>query len=236
MTKFMPHDLTSIFQLLIRLILLNGLFLGSNLPLLITFLIFGIDQSQQSPWLFFAASFTLGPALIALFRSSFAVIARQDVRIYRLYLGTYRHSFSKELLPIYLIQLLLFLLSFDRVIYPLIPGLSLLAPVYFLLRLGCLLILPFMALELALFKNPLKAVIKNSLILFFTKPLLHALTIFYVIFSLLIFNEMPASLVLFTFSLYPYLFISFDYSALTDRITLGKTKQRIERDDLSTNP
>ncbi|MGM0124091.1 hypothetical protein IGI37_001465 [Enterococcus sp. AZ194] len=235
MKKVFPNDLQSITQLIVRLLLLNVLFILMSSPLFYLLLTIGIKQINHYPFLFFLASLFLLPSAIALFRCTFSVIDTPDEAVYRLFFRSYKQAFSKEMIPLLFIHLFLFLISFDSIIYSFFPSLSLLSPIYFILRFFCLSIYPVYCLEIALFSNPVRVHFKNGLILFFSQPLLILLTIGYGLFTLLIISELPVALLLFVFSLFCYLYISFNYGALTDRIAKSRLQQGNEKNDLSTN-
>ncbi|MGY3748810.1 hypothetical protein [Vagococcus acidifermentans] len=220
-------------QTVIRIIVLNVLFIGSNLPLVAAALLFGPSTLAESSFLFFILSLTLGPSLIALFRSSFKAIELPDAGCYRVFFTTYIQSFSKEMLPLMFIQLVLFFLSFFNLAMSLFPVLSLLAPVYLFSKLVLMLLFPILSLEIALFQNTFQTNIKNALIILFKKPLLPLFTVIYAVFVLLLVNEFPASLLLFVFSLFTFLFTSFSFNDLQHRINQRLTA---EKDDLPDEP
>ncbi|KAF1298640.1 hypothetical protein BAU15_10970 [Enterococcus sp. JM4C] len=235
MKKIFPNDLHSITQLFIRLILLNVLFLLFISPLVLFVSLIGIAQIDHYPFLLFLVSLTVPAAAVALFRSMFTLIDQPDEAIYKLFFRSYKQAFTKEISPLLMIHLLLFLLSFDGLLYSVFPSLTLLSPLYFILRFISLTLYPIYCLEIALFKNPVPVIAKNGLILFFSKPFLILLTVLYFLFALLILSELPAALLLFTFSLFCYLYISFDYISLTDRIAKSNSQKGTEKNDFSTN-
>lgn len=207
-----------IFQTIIRVIVLNTLFLITNLPSVIIIFLSGLDSLGAPSPVLMLSSLTLGPSLIALFKSFYHMLNQTDASVYRIFCRTYLGSFSKELYPFILIQLLLFTLSYSSLAFELVPMLSLLAPFYFILTYLGIMMLLFLSQELALFKNTFHQTLKNSFILIITRPLITILTVIYGLFSLLILNEFPASLLLFTFSLFSFLFVSFSFQDCRNRI------------------
>lgn len=218
MNKETKLNVFYILEQLVQIIILNVLFLAANFPLVAVVFIIGLKDIFQYPLLLLICSIPLGPSLIALFRSTFDSIADKDFSIYKKFFYSYKASFSKEIVPFLLIQGLLFLLSFDKTIYAIFPILTVVSPIYFILRFICLMALPFLSLELALFSNSIKDVLKNVIILIFTKPFLTILTIFYILFMLILINDFPVSLLFFIFSLFAFLFVSFDFNQVVERI------------------
>lgn len=207
-----------IFQTVIRVIVLNLLFLITNLPLVIIIFLSGLKSLETPSLVLMLSSLTLGPSLIALFKSFYHMLNQTDASVYRIFSRTYLGSFSKELYPFILIQLLLFALSYSSLAFELVPILRLLSPLYFILTYLGIMMLLFLSQELALFKNTFQQTLKNSFILIVTRPLITLLTVMYGLFSLLILNEFPASLLLFTFSLFSFLFVSFSFQDCRNRI------------------
>lgn len=222
MKKIVPTSFHSVTQLIIRLILLNVIFLLASLPVVCLLLFAGIERIHSYSLLFFLFSLPVAPASVALFRCTFSLIDTPEESVYKLFLHSYKQAYSKELIPLFFIHSLFFLLSFDTMIYALFPKLSLLSPFYFIIRFVGMGLYPIFCMEICLFKNPIRAVVQNGFILYFSKPLLILLTIGYFLFMLLMLNELPASLLFFSFSLFAYLYSSFNYSALTDRIAKSK--------------
>lgn len=218
MNKEAKLSVFSILELLVQIIILNILFLAANLPLVVVTFVIGLKDILQYPLLLLICSIPLGPSLIALFRSTFSSVADKSFSIYKNFYYSYKSSFSKDIVPFLLIQVLLFLLSFDKTAYTIFPILAIFSPVYFILRFICLMALPFLSLELALFSNSIKNTLKNVIILIFTKPFLTIFTILYILFVLILINELPVSLLFFTFSLFAFLFVSFDFNQVVERI------------------
>lgn len=235
MKNILPTTLFSGFQLSIRLLLVNVFFILANFPLLI-FLLFsgGVNAWESHSLLLLLTALPLVPSSIALFKSVFTMIDSPDQKIYSLFWKSYKRSFSKESLIPLVLLLMIYFLSFDSVLYKVLPSLSLLAPIYFCLRILFLCLFPFLCLEVALFQNTSLALIKNGFIQVLSKISILFFNLIYLLFAGLIINDLPVALLFFIFSLYAYLFISFNYSSLHKRITECKSQQRRSNYDFTS--
>lgn len=214
------HPIFSVVDNIIKLITLNLLFILGNLPLTIYIFLTGANSLISSPALTLLFSLSVGPSLIALFRCSFDYLNHRFS--YKRFFTSYIASYSKDSLPLFLIQITLLFLSFTNFLYSILPIFSILAPIYFILKFSLFMLFPFVALEIALFHNSTSNILKNAFILFSTHPRMLLVTLGYFLFTLLIVNELPVSLLFFTFSLYAYLFTSFSFNTTNKRIALTK--------------
>lgn len=210
-----------IFVFITSMVFLNLLFLIPNLPIVIISIMAGIKNVFHYPIFILLFLITLPPAAIALFRTSFDWVINKNLS-FKSFFKIFKSSFSIDSLPLYFLTLMPCSLFFQRIIIRSFPMFKIIAPVYYLIAFICGCMFPFACLEIALFKvSPVKQM-KNILIETAIHPGLSIITILYCVFSLLLVGSFPASILIFIFSLYAYVFTSFYSSNLQERIEVAR--------------
>lgn len=214
--------LYKIFTFVTSIVFLNLLFLIPNLPIVVIAIIVGVKNIFHYPLFIILFFITLSPSAIALFKTTFNWIINKNFS-YKYFFCSFIHGFSFDSLPLYFLTVIPSSLLFQRMIIKNFPLFGVIIPIYYLIAIICGCMFPFACLEISLFKVPLIQQVKNILIETVVHPGLSMITALYVVFSLLIIGSFPASLLIFIFSLYAYVFTAFYSGNLQDRIELARS-------------
>lgn len=211
----------NIFNFITKIIYLNLLFITTELPFLIVVWVVGIAKILHYPFFVLLGFVCLPPALIALTKIIYEWVKNDKLVSAKRFYKFYIHSFSKDNFVIYLILLIPIGLYLNEFIVKNIPIFSFLVPLYYLLTILSYLMLPFAIVEVTFFNLSFFNRLKNILIETIVHPGIIAMNMIYGVFILLIVSEFPASILLWSVSLYVYLFVMFFGENLEKRIEVA---------------
>lgn len=214
MSEFFNLDrIFDTFNYIFWFFLLNLFFMIFNIPIVSFFIFVGISNISSYLPLFLVCLIPIGPSLSALLYCMGKLIRNRDLNIINDFKKGLKINFKQSLI-LWCCELLLVFMLYSNIKFFSTARFSLVLTCLFVsLLILLLLITPYIYVLLSRFSMTNMNIIKSSLILVFTRPILTISNILILIVSLILFEISPGTVVLFISSIFTFL-ISFANKSL----------------------
>lgn len=197
------ENLLTFFNYVFWFFILNLIFLLFNIPAISFFMFIGISSINTYLPLFLLTLLPFGPSFTMLLYCTGKIIRNKDLNFMEDIKLGFKLNF-KQSTVVWIIELILILILninirfFSRFNF-------LLVGVFILLSIILLVITPYLYLLISRFSLKTLDLIKNSIILAFTRPLISLANIFCILFSMILFELSPGTTFLFMGSILAFL-------------------------------
>lgn len=193
------ENLNTIFNYIFWFFVGNIYFLICNIPFIVYLLLFSFKSFQSSIVLLFMALLPLGPSITALLYVMGKLIRYKDISITKDFFSSYKNNFATSITTAFIYEILIFMLFFNITFFKATSYGSLLMPFFYISLLVIFCCITYSYTLIARFHISTINVLKNSLILCISNPLITLGNMIIFLFALA-FIEIKAS--------YAFLFLS----------------------------
>ena len=189
------------FNYIFCFFILNCIFLLFNFPSILFFVFVGISNIGTYLPLFFICLIPTMPTFTVLLYCMNKLLVNKDISIKNDFIKGFKLNFFQSLF-IWVIELILiFMLQLNIRYFSTINPNIILVCIFYSITLFIAIITPYIFILISKFKMSVLSILKTASILSFTTPILSVSNILLFIISLIIFELMPGTSILFIFSL-----------------------------------
>ncbi|MBU3136899.1 DUF624 domain-containing protein [Clostridium gasigenes] len=211
-----------IFNYIFWFFLLNLFFMIFNIPIILFFVLVGISNIFLYLPLFLICLIPIGPSLTALLYCTGKLIRNRDLNIINDFIKGLKLNFKQSTL-LWCFELIVMFILYSNIKFFSTSKYSLVLTCLFAsLTILVLLTTPYIYILISRFSMNNMNIIKASLILVFTRPMITISNIVILIFSLILFEMTPGTTILFISSIFAFL-LSFTNKALLLELETTKT-------------
>lgn len=212
---FNIDKLMNFFNYTFTFLILNLFFLLCNIPLLLFIIFIGISNISTYLPLFLILSIPIGPSFTTLIYCTGKLIRNKDINLISDIIRGFKINFKQSLLVWIVVSVLILVLYTNISFFSNYS--TALTIIFYILSLLLILVTPYIFILISRFSMNLIDIVKISLVLTFTRPLITISNIFAFAFALVIFEISPGTSVLFIGSVSAYI-ISYCNKALLEEL------------------
>ncbi|MBB6713370.1 DUF624 domain-containing protein [Clostridium gasigenes] len=202
-----------IFNYIFWFFLLNLFFMILNIPLISFFIFLGISNISLYLPLFLISLIPIAPSLTALLYCTGKLIRNRDLNIINDFIKGLKLNF-KQATFLWCFELIVVFILYSNIKFFYTSKYSLVSTCLFSsITIIVLLMTPYIYILISRFTMTNMAIVKSSLILVFTRPIITISNIVIIIFSLILFEMTPGTTILFISSIFAFL-LSFTNKSL----------------------
>lgn len=202
MDKQKRHD--KIFLMLakfVNLVLLNVFFVIFQLPLIVYLVLASQGRITLSVFILVFLALPLTASLLAEFNAVYVMLNKEDSYTTKFFFQQFGHyAVSSESLPVYLIVYAVIGILLAEPLLKTIPALALFSPMYVVLLLVLVGMVPFLCMEITVFRNTFLNTLVNAFVLLFMNWRLTLFNIAYLFVTLIVMQTFPAAILFFIWS------------------------------------
>nr|WP_300382446.1 DUF624 domain-containing protein [Clostridium sp.] len=172
-----------------------------NIPLVLFFIFIGISDIFNYFPLFLLCSLPVMPALTALFYCMNKIIINKDLNIIKDFVKGVKLNFKQSFLLWSIELILIFILNFNIRFFSLVKYNIIFACLFSTIAIILVAITPFIFMLISKFKMKNLNILRTSIILCFTRPILTITNLLLFAISLILFEIAPGTIILFISSL-----------------------------------
>ncbi|MBU3133809.1 DUF624 domain-containing protein [Clostridium gasigenes] len=219
---FSLDKIFDIFNYIFWFFLLNLFFMILNIPSVSFFLFLGISNISSYFPLFLICLIPIGPSLTSLLYCTGKLIRNKDLNIINDFIKGLKLNF-KQATFLWCFELIVVFILYSNIKFFSTSKYSLVSTCLFAsLSIILLLMTPYIYILISRFTMTNMSIVKSSLILVFTRPIITISNIVIIIFSLILFEMTPGTIILFISSIFAFL-LSFTNKALLLELETTKT-------------
>lgn len=196
------------------ILLLNLLFIFSNIPVIVFLLGIGIEGIDTYLFLFSICSIPVGPSLCAVFYCMHKLIRQKDICVFRDYIKGYTQNFKQSLIFAIGQSVLFVMLNVNLKAFMMHSFLF--TVIFSVLLFIMLLVTPNLYIITMRFKMSLFDILKAAVTITVSKPLLTLGNMASFLFTLMLYEIVPGTTILFFISIYSFLVLKINQKLLND--------------------
>ena len=206
--------------------LLNLFFMLFNIPLILFFIFIGISNIFKYFPLFLICLLPAMPTFTALLYCMNKIIVNKDLNIIKDFTNGIKLNFKQSFLIWFIELLLIIIIYFNIRFFSLIKYNVVLVCLFSAIAIIIATVTPFIFILISRFKMKTIDILRTSFILCFTRPILTITNLLLFIFSLILFEITPGTIILFISSLLSFSLLFINKSLLYELDDISK-KQNI---------
>ncbi len=206
--------------------LLNLFFMLFNIPLILFFIFIGISNIFKYFPLFLICLLPAMPTFTALLYCMNKIIVNKDLNIIKDFTNGIKLNFKQSFLIWFIELLLIIIIYFNIRFFSLIKYNVVLVCLFSAIAIIIAAVTPFIFILISRFKMKTIDILRTSFILCFTRPILTMTNLLLFIFSLILFEITPGTIILFISSLLSFSLLFINKSLLYELEGISK-KQNI---------
>ena len=206
--------------------LLNLFFMLFNIPLILFFIFIGISNIFKYFPLFLICLLPAMPTFTALLYCMNKIIVNKDLNIIKDFTNGIKLNFKQSFLIWFIELLLIIIIYFNIRFFSLIMYNVVLVCLFSAIAIIIATVTPFIFILISRFKMKTIDILRTSFILCFTRPILTITNLLLFIFSLILFEITPGTIILFISSLLSFSLLFINKSLLYELEDISK-KQNI---------
>ncbi|EEH96680.1 hypothetical protein CSBG_00306 [Clostridium sp. 7_2_43FAA] len=206
--------------------LLNLFFMLFNIPLILFFIFIGISNIFKYFPLFLICLLPAMPTFTALLYCMNKIIVNKDLNIIKDFTNGIKLNFKQSFLIWFIELLLIIIIYFNIRFFSLIKYNVVLVCLFSAIAIIIAAVTPFIFILISRFKMKTIDILRTSFILCFTRPILTITNLLLFIFSLILFEITPGTIILFISSLLSFSLLFINKSLLYELEDISK-KQNI---------
>lgn len=206
--------------------LLNLFFMLFNIPLILFFIFIGISNIFKYFPLFLICLLPAMPIFTALLYCMHKIIVNKDLNIIKDFTNGIKLNFKQSFLIWFIELLLIIIIYFNIRFFSLIKYNVVLVCLFSAIAIIIAAVTPFIFILISRFKMKTIDILRTSFILCFTRPILTITNLLLFIFSLILFEITPGTIILFISSLLSFSLLFINKSLLYELEDISK-KQNI---------
>jgi uncharacterized membrane protein YesL len=206
--------------------LLNLFFMLFNIPLILFFIFIGISNIFKYFPLFLICLLPAMPTFTALLYCMNKIIVNKDLNIIKDFTNGIKLNFKQSFLIWFIELLLIIIIYFNIRFFSLIKYNVVLVCLFSAIAIIIAAVTPFIFILISRFKMKTIDILRTSFILCFTRPILTITNLLLFIFSLILFEITPGTIILFISSLLSFSLLFINKSLLYELEGISK-KQNI---------
>lgn len=206
--------------------LLNLFFMLFNIPLILFFIFIGISNIFKYFPLFLICLLPAMPTFTALLYCMHKIIVNKDLNIIKDFTNGIKLNFKQSFLIWFIELLLIIIIYFNIRFFSLIKYNVVLVCLFSAIAIIIAAVTPFIFILISRFKMKTIDILRTSFILCFTRPILTITNLLLFIFSLILFEITPGTIILFISSLLSFSLLFINKSLLYELEGISK-KQNI---------
>lgn len=206
--------------------LLNLFFMLFNIPLILFFIFIGISNIFKYFPLFLICLLPAMPTFTALLYCMNKIIVNKDLNIIKDFTNGIKLNFKQSFLIWFIELLLIIIIYFNIRFFSLIKYNVVLVCLFSAITIIIAAVTPFIFILISRFKMKTIDILRTSFILCFTRPILTITNLLLFIFSLILFEITPGTIILFISSLLSFSLLFINKSLLYELEGISK-KQNI---------
>lgn len=206
--------------------LLNLFFMLFNIPLILFFIFVGISNIFKYFPLFLVCLLPTMPAFTSLLYCMNKIIVNKDLNIIKDFINGIKLNFKQSFLIWFIELLLIIIIYFNIRFFSLVKYNLILVCLFSLVTIVLAAVTPFIYILISRFKMKTIDILRTSFILCFTRPVLTITNLLLFIFSLILFEITPGTIILFISSIFSFSLLFINKSLLQELENISK-KQNV---------
>ncbi|WP_291651016.1 DUF624 domain-containing protein [Clostridium sp.] len=206
--------------------LLNLFFMLFNIPLILFFIFIGISNIFRYFPLFLVCLLPTMPAFTALLYCMNKIVVNKDLNIIKDFINGIKLNFKQSLLIWFFELSLIIIIYFNIRFFSLLKYNIVLVCLFSAIAIILAAVTPFIFILISRFKMKNINILRTAFILCFTRPILTITNLLLFIFSLILFELTPGTIILFISSLLSFSLLFINNSLLQELESLSK-KQNV---------
>lgn len=202
--------------------LLNLFFMLFNIPLILFFIFVGISNIFKYFPLFLVCLLPTMPAFTALLYCMNKIIVNKDLNIIKDFINGIKLNFKQSFLIWFIELLLIIIIYFNIRFFSLVKYNLILVCLFSLVTIVLAAVTPFIYILISRFKMKTIDILRTSFILCFTRPVLTITNLLLFIFSLILFEITPGTIILFISSIFSFSLLFINKSLLQELENISK--------------